>query len=533
MAVVLVTVSGLVAAAVVMLSLSGAPGATVTAQAPVSRLALPLLNQRASASAFPRPPTAVPTATDRTPTRAPTLTPARTGTPPTPTPSPLATVATTAPATHTTPVGTATPISCGNISTFEDGRFPTTEIHVATTGDDRAGDGSLGLPFATIGRAAQAARPGTAIRVHAGTYPGGAFVPDLRGREDAPIWLGGMPGEGRPIVDGGGQALHLVRPAWLIVHDLEVRGSTANGINADDGGDYADAEAAHHVVIRDLAIRDVGAGGNQDCLKLSGLRHVFVLRSTFRACGGGGSGSGIDIVGGHHALLAGNRMTDMSANAVQAKGGSTDIEVRGNHMTNAGQRAVNMGGSTGFEYFRPPLSATAPNAEARDIRVVANLIEGSDAPVAFVGCVECLVANNTLVNPAIWVLRILQETTTRDGIEFEPARDGRFVNNLVYFRRADLRSFVNVGANTATETFGFAHNLWFAHDDPSRSRPSLPVAEVGGVVGLDPLFAAGYQLSKDSPAVGAGLRVAGVRADAAGSCYADPPSIGAYEGRRE
>ncbi len=523
-AVALAAVAAIITAVVAQqVRLAAADGLSQTA--PTSWAYMPLAMRGAARAALPRPPTAAATAVPGSPTPTPTVSPAATAAGPTAT-------ATTA-AVTSTPGATPAPGDCGDIVTFETGRAPNAELHVATSGDDQAGDGSPGRPFATIRRAALAAQPGIAIRVHAGTYPGGAFIENLRGRAAAPIWLGGVPGEARPVLDGGGEALHLVRPAWLVVHDLEVRRTTANGINADDGGDYANAEAAHHVVFRDLAIRDVGGTGNQDCLKLSGLREFHVLDSAFRACGGGGSGSGIDIVGGHHGLIASNELADMAANAVQAKGGSTDIEVRANHMVNAGGRAVNMGGSTGFEYFRPPLSAAAPNAEARDIRVVANVIEGGDAPVAFVGCVDCLVANNTLVNPNVWVLRILQETTSRDGYDFEPARDGRFVNNLVYFARAGLRTFVNVGANTAPETFIFAHDLWYAHDDPGRSQPELPVPEIGGLVGLDPLFAAGYVPAPESPAVGAGVSVAGVRADAAGRCYADPPSIGAYEGRRE
>jgi alpha-N-arabinofuranosidase len=44
-----------------------------------------------------------------------------------------------------------------------------TEFHVATTGDD-AGSGTLAVPFRTIQHAADLARPGDVITVHAGTY---------------------------------------------------------------------------------------------------------------------------------------------------------------------------------------------------------------------------------------------------------------------------------------------------------------------------------------------------------------------------
>jgi hypothetical protein len=254
-----------------------------------------------------------------------------------------------------------------------------------------------------------------------------------------------------------------------------------------------------------------------------------VADSRFASCGGGASGSGIDHVGCHRGLIARNRFEDLSGNAVQTKGGSADIEIRWNRIRAGGHRALNLGGSTGFQYFRPPLSTAAPNAEARRIRAFANVIEGSPAPVAYVGCVGCEVVNNTIVDPERWLLRILQETTSSGGYEFEPVRDGSFVNNLVYFQRGRIAADVNIGPGTAPDTFMFSHNLWFAHDDPARSQPRLPVPEEDTIVGLDPRFGAEYAIGPDSPAAGAGATHGGTRGDITGACFRDPPSIGAYE----
>lgn len=423
------------------------------------------------------------------------------------------------------------PARCDVIETFDRGLFPTAELHVAVGGDDGGGDGSVGDPFATIGRAVQDATPGTAVRVHAGTYSGGTFLADVAGTPSAPIWIGGAPGEARPLISGGSQAIHLVRPSYVVIHDLEVTGASANGINADDGGDYGDPLAAHHVVFRRLDIHDIGSGGNQDCLKLSGLNDYWVMDSEFENCGGGLSGSGVDHVGCHHGLIARNQFRNLSANAVQSKGGSVDIEIRWNRFLESGARSLNMGGSTGFEFFRPPLSTGSPNAEARDIRLIANLIEGSDAAVAYVGCVGCVVAHNTIVDPHNWILRILQETTTTGNYEFEACREGVFVNNLVYFERADLSTYVNIGPDTAPETFVFANNLWYAWDNPSQSEPNLPVVESDGIYGLNPGLDSEFRIGPTSPAAGAGLESLYTWGDFNGSCYASPPSIGAFEAR--
>jgi hypothetical protein len=73
------------------------------------------------------------------------------------------------------------------------------------------------------------------------------------------------------------------------------------------------------------------------------------------------------------------------------------------------------------------------------------------------------------------------------------------------FRRERLRTYLNIGPNTAPGTFAFSHNLWFAADDPSRSAPELPVPEVGGIAGLDPLIGPEGSIGPESPAAGAGI----------------------------
>jgi hypothetical protein len=152
--------------------------------------------------------------------------------------------------------------------------------------------------------------------------------------------------------------------------------------------------------------------------------------------------------------------------------------------------------------------------------------------VAFVGCVDCLAANNTIVDPQRWVVRILQETTSTAEYEFAPAQGGRFVNNAVYFARAELSTYVNVGAGTDAASFEFSNNLWYAHDAPSDSEPNpLPVAETAGIYGEDPEFADveadDVGIDATSPLANAGVPL--VTADLDGACYAEPPSIGALE----
>ena len=424
--------------------------------------------------------------------------------------------------------------SCDPIHTFADGKQPLRDIFVSPTGNNATGDGTRANPFQTISRAVQGVRAGDAVRLLPGNHPPGTSIRNLAGTSNAPIWIGGVPGQKRPVISGGSVALQFSKVRFLVIENIEITAATGNGINCDDGGEYANSNATQHLLFRNLSIRDIGTGRNNDGLKLSGVNDYFVLDCEFARMSAGGSG--IDHVGCHRGLIARCAFTEATGsggNAVQCKGGSEDIEIRANRFIDSGGRPINIGGSTGFEYFRPPLSTNAPNAEARNIRVIANLFRGSDAPVAFVGTVDSLVAHNTIVEPRRWVLRILQETVSRRGHTFLPCSSNQFVNNLVYFDRSRISTPVNIGANTDAASFEFAHNCWFAFNQPGQSKPALPSAEVNGIYGLDPRFANGqqgdYSIATSSPATGKGRKLPRVKADLRERCYADAPAIGAFE----
>ncbi len=424
--------------------------------------------------------------------------------------------------------------ACGVITTFAQGLGPTTRIHVQAGATAAGANGSEANPFPTISAAAAVATPGTAITIHAGTYAGGTFLTGLTGTAQAPIWLGGAPGESRPVLEGGGEGLHLVRAVYVVIHDLEIRNSTANGINADDAADYANTLASHHVVFERLNIHDIGSGGNQDCLKLSGLNNLWVVNNTFTACSAGGSA--IDHVGCHNGVVAGNTFTNVG-NAVQAKGGSTDILIRANVVNTTSSRAFNLGGSTGFEFFRPPLSTTTANAEAQRIHADANIILNAAEAIAFPGCVDCRVANNTIIFPTTRVFRILQETVSDATYTFTASSSGLVANNIILFNVAQVTNAgraLNVGGNTNAASYTFANNLWYAADNPATVFNLAEVTEMNRVTGQNPNLtnaATGdAHIPTNSPAVGVGRVVAGVDGDHGGRCWLNPPSIGAFEG---
>ena len=415
---------------------------------------------------------------------------------------------------------------------FSDGLTPTSLLYVATNGNDSTGNGSLEQPFRTLARAAENVTPGVAITLQPGQYPGNTYLANLTGASNAPIWIRGAQPTNRPVLFGGAEGLHLARPRYVVVENLEVTGASANGVNTDDGGDYADPEAARFVVFSNLFIHDIGGGGNQDGLKLSGLRDFWVLHSEIARCGGAAAGSGVDMVGCHRGVIEGCHLHTLPANAVQCKGGASQVDIRRCRIVNAGHRGVNIGGSTDFVFFRPPLSTSAPNTEASDIRVYANIFQGCTASVAYVGAVNCLVAHNTIVNPTRWVLRILQETVTAPPYTFRPCASNAFDNNIVWFNSSVLYQAVDTGGGTDPASFRFAHTLWYAHNNPGASTPSLPGVVTALIAGQDPLFASAaasnYAITVHSPAATNGA-ILGTGQDFAAQLFLSPPSRGAHE----
>ncbi|MBD3392780.1 MAG: DUF5123 domain-containing protein [Chitinivibrionales bacterium] len=378
-----------------------------------------------------------------------------------------------------------------------------------------------GHSYAHFGPAANAAYPGDTILIHGGTYGGGQYANNLKGTPGN--WIHVRAAEGEDvIVEGGGEAWHLSDPAYVRIDGITFRHQTANGVNVDDGGSYD--TPAHHVVFENCVFRDMNATGNNDLLKLSGLDDFQIRACTF--LNGSDGGSGVDMVGCHHGLIAANRFENMGSNGIQAKGGTHHITIHRNLFKNAGRRAVNLGGSTGLDFFRPETAGF----EARNLYVFSNVFVGARAPIAYVTCVDVHVINNTIYQPDNWVIRILQEQS--DLSRFLSCGDNVFRNNIIYLGN-DISTEVNIGPDTRPETFTFSNNLWYNHEDAQWSGPSLPVTDANSMVGSDPGFAdpatGDFSIDASSPAAGAGMDVSLPDADYTARAFASPRSIGAYE----
>ncbi len=327
---------------------------------------------------------------------------------------------------------------------------------------------------AELRAALAAAAPGAVVAVAPGTYDS-LHVAEVHGAAGKPIVVRAADPKSRPGFRG---QVHFADVSHFELHGLEFTGSATNGLNIDDGG--TPASPSHHVVLRDLHVHDSGGGGNLDGIKLSGVDDFRIELCTVERWGR--NGSAVDMVGCRRGLVLDctfrDREQDAAATGVQMKGGTRDVTLRGCRFEHAGQRAVNLGGSTGLDYFRP----RPEGFEAKDLVVEGCTFLGSLAPLAFVGCDGAVVRHNTFWRPGKWVLRILQETREPG---FVPCRGGVFTDNLVVVNGLDAS--VNIGPDTAAESFSFARNFWFRDDGPQRA-PQLPVSEAKPAGGADPRF---------------------------------------------
>lgn len=341
---------------------------------------------------------------------------------------------------------------------------------------------------AQLAEALAAAKPGAIIRLRPGKYAGGQFANIHGTREDPIIVTAAVPTD-PPVFTAG---LQFSMVSNLVIDRFTIQGAKNNGINIDDGGKRGNP--SKWIALTNLKISDLPKG-NHDGIKLSGVEDFRVEDCVVERWGG----SAVDMVGCHKGAILNSTFRNGGDNGVQTKGGSSRITVRACRFENAGERGVNIGGSTGLDFFRPTLEQMPANGkyEAKDILVGGCVFVGSTAPIAFVGVDGATVCFNTIVDPGRWAFRILQETR-QPG--FVPSRNGRFQDNLIVYRSGSWASGgVNVGDATAPETFQFARNFWFCSDGPTRP-PSLPTAENGGVYGKDPQLTANYGVKPGSPA---------------------------------
>jgi len=420
----------------------------------------------------------------------------------------------------------ALPTTCAAPRAFDEGASYERELFVATSGDD-ANDGSSTRPLRSIRAASDRATAGTRVVVRAGSYQN-VSLNGVKGEALRPI---AFVAEGEVFIEGAtGVGWAMSSPSYVVIQGFTIQNAPITGLSIDDGGNIG--TPAHHVVLRNLTVRNTGTGGNNDCIRLSGVDDFWLLGSKVSNCN---RGEALDLVGCHRGVVSKNQFRDTQQGGVKAAGGSSDTLIHANLFENVPGRAVSAGGSTPAEQFRPSDAAH----EALRIRVVANLFlrtgtdNSSGTTIAYVGCDGCVFAHNTVVEPRRVIARILQENT---AARLVPARNGLFVDNLLLIDTWQLSGSVSVGAGTLPESFVFGSNLWFAVDQTSYTGPVLDGGipqETGSLVQVSPQLVdrvnGNYRPLSTSPANGAARPLDfALPPDFDGRCYTSPATLGAF-----
>lgn len=333
--------------------------------------------------------------------------------------------------------------------------------------------------------------PGDQIVLLPGEHLPASFTA-LRGTPDLPITIRGLDEKNPGIIAAQNFGLHLRSPRHLVLQDITVIGARHNGINIDDqDGSGSIGEPWHaDLTLRRVSVHRTGPSGNTDGIKLSGLRSVRIEGCLVEGWGG----SAVDLVGCHDVSIKNCTFRGLEghgqSSGVQAKGGSTRLTISRSRFIDAGQRAVNLGGSTGLEYFRPPVPADAALGtwyEATDVTIERCVFVAGECAVAIVGARGAKILHCTIYLPRRWPFRLLQETKDpRFGPSEGPAVRGCLIV------APSLRTPVNVGPGTRPDLFRFEENLWWSPGARPEELHVLPGERVGNQVVADPALDADF-----------------------------------------
>ena len=326
--------------------------------------------------------------------------------------------------------------------------------------------------------ALDAAGEGDEIVLEPGTYAGQLYRETLR-----QVTIRSADRNNPAVIEGGDYGLHLADPVQVTLSDLVFQGQAENGINIDDAGSYE--TPARDINLINITVKDIVNSGNHDAIKMAGVEN-FIIDGA-RIENWGDDGSAIDFVGCRNGLVQNSLLIHtalkVGGSGIRPKGGSKDIVIRANRIELPAEtgRAIQAGGSTDAEFFR--FAEGDKDYEAAGITIEGNVVIGGGAAFSWVNIDGGIVHHNLAQGQAPWVMRILNENP---GTAIVVTKNGQFRDNEIAFATGGaFNSVVNVGDDTAPETFQFAGNRWvnLADPTPDGSRPKLPAEESGGIYG--------------------------------------------------
>jgi serralysin len=298
---------------------------------------------------------------------------------------------------------------------------PTTIIHVSADAA-AGGDGSADHPYTTIQAAVTAARPGTAIYVHAGTYVENVKIPwNASGTTEAPIWLLSADGPQAATIMAASNDKPTIQALGVdnyVIKNFAIVGGYDGIQFSQSGTDFSNY--VNNVVIQGNVI----SGSVEDGVKVSQANNVQVLDNVVHDIA---TEEGIDFVGVRNGVIARNEIYNLhnTTAAIFAKGGSTDVTIADNDIHDVTGDGISAGGWTGEAYVLP-----GADYEAKNVDVVGNrVVNVGKVPVSVHGAVDVSITDNYLVsntktpwgvyvstgNPYVETVRYSSDVTVSDN----------------------------------------------------------------------------------------------------------------------
>ncbi|MFM9092805.1 MAG: right-handed parallel beta-helix repeat-containing protein, partial [Verrucomicrobiota bacterium] len=271
-------------------------------------------------------------------------------------------------------------------------------LHLSPRGSDSA-SGSAAAPLRTLGEAwgrIPEGRSGSwTILLAPGDY-----------RRGAPQYWENRSGQ----ITIAGSAAARLGP----MNVYRVRGLALRGVPLSGGGDVFHCERCRSVTLDRVTVR---AGESQEAVKFNQSSAMTVRRSDIR----GGQDNAFDAVAVRGLRLLDNRIGGSQDWCAYAKGGSSEVIVRGNLFSGCGTGGFSAGQGTGFQWMSPPYL----HHEARGVLVEGNTVRDVEgAAIGVQGGYNVLVRDNLAENVGrrSHVLEALYGGRSCDG---RPGDEGR------------------------------------------------------------------------------------------------------------
>ena len=237
----------------------------------------------------------------------------------------------------------------------------TRELTLSPSGSDSA-SGSRSDPLRTLGAAWRKIPLGNSgswlLRLKAGNY-----------RNGAPVY---WESRGGPITIESVDGRDAARLPGMNVY--RVNKLTLRGVRLDDGGDVFHCELCKRVTLDRVTLRGDGA---QETIKINQSSDVTVADSDISGAGD----NNFDAVAVRRIKLLRNHFHDAEDWCAYAKGGSTEVIVRGNLFSECGTGGFTAGQGTGMQFMASPFT----HYEASSVLIEGNSVRDTEGAAFGVG----------------------------------------------------------------------------------------------------------------------------------------------------